>query len=149
MLVWVLFWEHKKKMQTKKELKNKSQRQHIIHDVMWVMSWSHNLREKLLCSLVVQQQILYLLPDDSRVNRLRLRWVFVFTLLWAHWCHRCLVGTFSKEQKHFCVLFLSQWKCVMTVTGSPCCAVHWCRWLWVCKLMSLHVLDYSHGGQSE
>ena len=44
---------------------------------------------KLLCSLVLWQQIpLYVLSDGSRVNRLWLGgwWLLVFSLHWYHWC---------------------------------------------------------------
>ncbi len=47
--------------------------------------------KKLLCSLVVQQQILlYHLPDGSWVNRLLLRWVLSFSILWT--LHRQLTS---------------------------------------------------------
>ena len=64
--------------------------------------------KKLLCSLMLQQQILlYLLPDGSSVNRLQLLSVSIFGFLCRHFTSsefvthmtdgcRCLHGYFSR-----------------------------------------------------
>ena len=68
-----------------------------VEDVLSLAVWGVNL----LCSLVVQQQILlYLLADGSGVNRLWLGGCCIFGLcadISLHWCHWCFVDGTSND----------------------------------------------------